>query len=131
MSTLTVYYDGSCPACLREIRFYKARGTADIVWTDVSRTHDPGDGLTRAQALARFHVRLADGRLKSGAGAFLEVWDRLPLFRRISPLLRPFTPILDVGYAVLLKVRPYLPRAFQSCAGGVCTVSPDTNRRAG
>ena len=131
MDRLIVYYDGSCPACLREIRFYQARNTADMVWIDVSRTHDLGDDLTQAQALARFHVRLADGTLKSGPRAFLEVWDRLPLFRRISPVLRPLTPILDLGYAVLLKARPYLPRAFRSCANGACGVSSNANRRVG
>ena len=37
--------------------------------------------LTREQALARFHVRLSDGRIASGAQGFVEIWKTLPRWR--------------------------------------------------
>ena len=37
--------------------------------------------LSRQQALARFHVRRADGRLVSGAAAFVSLWQQLPRWR--------------------------------------------------
>ena len=38
-------------------------------------------GQTREAWLARFHVRHADGRIESGARAFLALWARLPYWR--------------------------------------------------
>ena len=33
----TLYYDGACPLCAREIAFYRnLKGASDIRWTDVS-----------------------------------------------------------------------------------------------
>ncbi|NDD03179.1 MAG: DUF393 domain-containing protein, partial [Betaproteobacteria bacterium] len=37
MPPLTIYYDGSCPLCRREIAFYKSNpDAAQLVWHDVS-----------------------------------------------------------------------------------------------
>ncbi len=79
--TLTVYFDGSCPLCAREIAFYRRRCAGDAArWVDVSRESPAalGAGLTRDQALERFHVRRADGTLCSGADAFTELWAEMP-----------------------------------------------------
>lgn len=81
---VTVYYDGDCPLCSREIRAYRGLEGADrICWVDL-RSADPAelaDGLDRNEALARFHVRGADGSLVSGGAAFLELWRSLPALR--------------------------------------------------
>jgi predicted DCC family thiol-disulfide oxidoreductase YuxK len=79
----TVYYDGVCPLCSREIAHYrKAAGAERLDFVDAA-TCEPGElgaGLTRDAALARMHVRLADGSLVSGAAAFGMLWRRLPRF---------------------------------------------------
>ena len=76
LSKSTVYFDGSCPLCRAEIAHYRGadRGAA-LCFVDVSEkdTSLP-NGLTRQQAMERFHVRAADGQLLSGAAAFVEVW---------------------------------------------------------
>ncbi|WP_397534713.1 thiol-disulfide oxidoreductase DCC family protein, partial [Roseateles sp.] len=80
---LLVLYDGSCPLCRREISIYRdLRPNAPLCFADVS---DPAlplpdgvSGPTRAQLMARFHVRAADGQLLSGAAAFLALWAALP-----------------------------------------------------
>jgi predicted DCC family thiol-disulfide oxidoreductase YuxK len=69
---LTVYYDGSCPICSREIGFYRARPGADgFDWVNVAGDGSEalGPGLSRDAALARMHVRRADGALLTGAAA--------------------------------------------------------------
>ena len=65
---LTVFYDGACPLCEREISFYRCRkGAEGIAWVDVSRSSEDEvtPGLSKNQALARFHIMDADGILVS------------------------------------------------------------------
>lgn len=110
---LTVYYDGACPLCLREIHFYRRlRGGDAIAWIDASDlTQDwsPVD-LTRDAALARLHARTPDGRLLSGASAFRAIWAVLPAWRWLSGVLsvRGALPVAERFYRVFLKVRPAL-----------------------
>ncbi len=109
----TVFYDGACPLCAREIAFYQARAGADgVCWVDISRS-DHGEvapGLSRDQALARFHVLDVDGRLFSGGLAFARLWRALPGFRLFGRLfqVRPLAWGLDHAYDVFLRFRPQL-----------------------
>lgn len=112
---VTVFFDGSCPLCTREIDFYRRRAGADAVsWVDVSAVESEAvaPGLTRDAAMARFHVRRGDGALLSGGAAFAELWRALPGFRRIGRIaaIWPLTPLLEVAYRAFLPVRPYLQR---------------------
>ena len=113
---LTVYYDGACPLCRAEIDHYaKQDGAAAIRFADVSGADaSPGEGLTREQALTRFHVRRGDGALISGAAAFVAIWQRLPRWRGAARLaaLPGVVPILEVGYRLFLPVRPLVSRWF-------------------
>jgi predicted DCC family thiol-disulfide oxidoreductase YuxK len=106
----TVYYDGACPICSREIAQYrKATGADRLAFVDVNASAGDalGPGLTRDAAMARMHVRRADGTLVSGAAAFAELWRQLPGLAwagRIaaSPLV---LPVLEVGYWAFLRLR--------------------------
>ena len=112
-SDVTVFYDGACPLCEREIAFYRKRKNADSIdWVDVSKcaTVDVVPGLSKADALARFHVIGADGKLVSGGSAFREVWAVLPAFRIWGWLFRfrAFSWLLNRAYDAFLKFRPRL-----------------------
>jgi ubiquinone biosynthesis monooxygenase Coq7 len=107
---LTVYFDGACPVCSREIATYRRlRGGASIDWVDASRCAPEalGPGLERGAALARLHARRADGTLVDGAAAFAAVWRRLPAFSLLGRIagFAPVRTVLDVGYAGFLRVR--------------------------
>ena len=115
LGRLTLLYDGDCPLCRREIGFYSALAGAEHVdWVDVSRA--PVDALpadvTREAALARLHAVEPDGRVLTGAGAFLAVWWRLRSFRWLARVLdRPaLQPPLEAAYRLFLRVRPHLQR---------------------
>ena len=85
---LTIYYDGSCPLCQREIAFYRRNPASHaLAWVDVSQPAVLGAGLDCAQAMARFHVRTADGQLFDGAAAFSQLWRRLPGWRLLGWVL--------------------------------------------
>lgn len=108
---LTVFYDGACPLCTAEIGFYRRRRGADRVgWVDVSTcpTENVTTGLTRDQALERFHVQDADGRLITGGQAFVVLWTALPGYSWIGRLfrLRPLAWTIDRAYDRFLKWRP-------------------------
>ncbi|MEK9644048.1 MAG: DUF393 domain-containing protein [Alphaproteobacteria bacterium] len=107
------YYDGACPLCRREIAFYRHLDrTRCIDWVDVSTCGSAllPDGLTRARAIGRFHVRLADGCLVSGGGAFVALWRTLPTFRYFGRMLsgRLSVRVLDWLYDRFLTLRPFL-----------------------
>lgn len=110
----TVYFDGSCALCRAEIGHYRrADAAGDLCFIDVSaRDVAPPDGLTRAQVLGRFHVRASDGRVVSGAAAFVEVWSRLPRWRWAARAasLPGVLMVLELGYRAFLPVRPFLSR---------------------
>lgn len=111
---LTVFYDGACPLCSREIGFYRTCAGADAVaWVDVSQADDAtpvAPGLSREAALAALHVRTADGRLVSGGQAFARLWTALPAFRRLGRMgrSRPGAWLLDGAYRLFLRLRPAL-----------------------
>lgn len=112
---LTVFYDGACPLCRREIGFYRDRRGADALdWVDVSAAQEAevAPGLSREHALARFHVRDRAGRLMSGGAAFAAIWRSLPGFRLLGRLfsLRPLALILERAYRLFLRIRPRLQK---------------------
>jgi len=106
----TVYFDGGCPVCSREIAMYRKQPGANAVqWVDVAQCDAPalGADLTRDAAMARMHVRCADGSLVSGARAFTELWRALPRWAWAGRLLGrgPGLWLLEGGYRFFLVVR--------------------------
>lgn len=111
---LTIYYDGSCPLCRAEIGHYRRQDGSDaLCFVDVSDPAAPlADDLGRESAMARFHVRTAQGDLISGAAAFARIWQVLPAWRWAARLARVpgVTPILELAYRAFLPVRPAVSR---------------------
>ena len=108
---IQVFYDGGCPVCSREIAFYRARPGADgFAWVDASQVPEAelGSGLSRDAALARMHVRLADGRLLTGAAAFAQMWRRMPGLGWLGRLLAvpPLGACAELAYRLFLRLRP-------------------------
>jgi predicted DCC family thiol-disulfide oxidoreductase YuxK len=126
----TLYFDGDCPLCRREIALYRRQaGANEIEWVDAA-TCDPsafGPGLDRDAALARIHARAADGTLVSGAAAFMAMWHRLPRFRWLATVAstRPVLALLEGAYSAFLFVRRAWRRTVPVPASTRTTVSPD------
>lgn len=117
---LTLYYDGGCPVCTREIGFYlRRRGAEHIRWVNLAQCGDGelGPDLSREAAYARLHARWPDGRLVSGARAFAALWQTLPGFRlagRIAALPGILLG-LEWGYRGFLRVRRLWRRDAGAC----------------
>jgi len=107
----TLYYDGACPVCAREIAMYRRQPGADGVhWVDVARCEpaELGPDLSREAAMARLHLRRPDGRLVSGAEAFTGLWQALPRWSWLGRWLGSGVALsfLEAGYRGFLRVRP-------------------------
>jgi predicted DCC family thiol-disulfide oxidoreductase YuxK len=118
--TLTVFFDGGCPLCSKEIAHYRGlRGAERIQWLDVTDgTLDLSPyGLDRLAVIKEFHVLDADGELHIGADGFLTLWAALPRYRWLYRVVS------------LLGLAPLLRRAYRRfaawhfrrrCDQGVC-----------
>ena len=109
MTSLTVWHDGACPLCAREIALMRRldhRGAIAFVDARDPAGHCPID---RGALLARFHAR-EDGQLLSGAAAFAAMWRAVPLLRPLGLAAR--NPIVLSGlesvYRLFLRGRPTL-----------------------
>ena len=111
------YFDGSCPLCRAEIGYYLRKDQAGaLCFVDVSETGAlTPEGITQQRAMERFHVRSGDGRVLSGAAAFVEVWTRLPKWRWAARAasLPGALAALELGYRMFLPVRPFISRVFK------------------
>lgn len=117
---ISVFYDGSCPLCVREIGFLQRSFKDETVnWQNIASadqadaTHqEVSPGLSRQVAMRRFHIRNERGELISGAGAFLAIWKLHPRFGWLAKLLdrQPFRWCLDQMYNGFLIIRPTLQR---------------------
>ena len=130
---LTVFYDGACPLCNREISFYKRqRGSGSVAWVDVAKAaeDDVFPGLSRDQALARFHVVDKSGALFSGGAAFSRLWLVFPVFKPLGVLLLiwPFSLISEWGYQLFLRFRPRLQEVFRARDRTVTKNADQTSR---
>ena len=112
----TVFFDGSCSLCRAEIGYYR-RTDQDhsLCFVDISETSAAlPEGVSQERSMKRFHVRASDGRVLSGAAAFVEVWTRLPRWRwaaRAASLPGALIA-LEWGYRLFLPVRPLISRFF-------------------
>ena len=108
---VTVWYDGDCPLCVREIALMRRldrRQRIDFVEAR-SATGCPVDTET---LLARFHARERGADIVSGAAAFAAMWRAIPMLRPLGLLAR-FRPVLwflERLYLLFLRVRPRMQR---------------------
>jgi predicted DCC family thiol-disulfide oxidoreductase YuxK len=107
---VTVWYDGSCPLCSREIALMRRldrRGAIHFV--DLS---DQGSTcpVARAALLQRFHAREGNVLL-SGAAAFAAMWRAIPLLRPLGLAARNarVLRLLERLYLAFLRIRPASP----------------------
>jgi predicted DCC family thiol-disulfide oxidoreductase YuxK len=112
---LTVWYDGACPLCRREIALFQRLDRRGAI-----RFQDVGQAeavcpLDRAKLLARFHAQEAGQPLVSGAAAFAAMWRAIPILRPVGELARipPVLWLLEQAYVCFLRLRPGLQKLMR------------------
>ncbi len=118
---LTVFFDGGCPLCRREIEHYrKLKARKPIQWIDITQPHAPlaDYGVEQDSAMRRFHVLDDHGRFHIGAHGFVTLWAQLPYYRYLASLVRTLSvvPLLDQVYARFADWH-----FGRRCRDGLCT----------
>ena len=106
----TVFYDGGCPICRREIDHYRKLDSDQRVnWCDIDAEPKvvEGSGVSFEDAMARLHVLDRHGELRSGALAFTVIWDELPGWCWLAKLVRGLRLIgpMEWVYGIWLRRR--------------------------
>ena len=111
MRRVTVWHDGACPLCQREIAVMRRLDRRGAI-TFVDATAGGTCPLDRADMLARFHAREDGGPLVSGAAAFAAMWRAIPVLRPLGEIARnPWVlSVLERLYLGFLRIRPRLQR---------------------
>lgn len=108
---VALFWDGGCPLCKREISYYKWIDVEKRVnWVDIDADPSQLDqhGVSLDAALAKIHGLDQHGKLVVGVPAFLAVWEVLPYWSALPPLVRSFPfamPLVDMAYAWWAKRR--------------------------
>lgn len=87
---ITVYYDGACGMCSREIRHYQRIAPQDrYAWVDITQTPEPLNalGISTEEGLRIMHVRDAAGEMHKGVDAFLVLWRAMPYWKILRPIV--------------------------------------------
>ncbi|WP_422020541.1 thiol-disulfide oxidoreductase DCC family protein [Roseibium sp.] len=107
---ISVYYDGKCGLCSKEINFFKRRTPKHpILWHDIA--NDPaqleGTGVSQAEALMFMHVRDAEGVMRTEVDAFIALWRQFSGWSFLSRFvsLPGIYQLAGVLYRVFAKVR--------------------------
>ena len=104
---LTVWHDGTCPLCQREIALMRRLDRAGRIRFVDAADGDASCPLDRAVLLSRFHAQ-ENGVMLSGAAAFAAMWRAVPLLWPLGQIARQplVLPVLDRAYLVFLRLRP-------------------------
>ena len=101
---MKVYFNNSCKICKAEIDLYKREKIKDINWIDISNNHEAKLETNKndKQLLRRLHVK-KNGKVFSGAKAFLLVWKKIPKYRFLYIILKlPIIfQIFSLGYEII------------------------------
>ncbi|MCZ8182683.1 MAG: DUF393 domain-containing protein [Beijerinckiaceae bacterium] len=107
---LTVWYDGACPLCRREIAAMRRLDRRQAIHFVDLADPEASCPLDRAALLARFHAQERGHDPVSGAAAFAAMWRAIPLLRPLGLLARipAVLWLLEKAYLRFLRLRPRL-----------------------
>ncbi|PKM31347.1 MAG: DUF393 domain-containing protein [Gammaproteobacteria bacterium HGW-Gammaproteobacteria-11] len=132
---LTLFYDGDCPLCLREIHMFENRNhQQNLLLEDIAaKDTTPLPGLSREQMLDCLHARFADGRVVTGIDATYWSYHAVGLGWVIKPLgWRWARPFWQMAYRLFCRLRPgiarLVPMPGARCRDGQCDIAA-TNKK--
>lgn len=125
---ITVYFDGKCGLCSKEIRYYqRIAAKSDFEWLDIAS--DPAPlaplGIPQETALRRLHARDQTGHMHRGVDAFIVIWRKLPLWNYVA-LLVALPLIRQIAGFAYNHFADYRFRKLPHCQ---LTLAPNTKKQ--
>ena len=117
---LKVFFDGACILCSKEIEHYGALvSSAEIDFIDfASEEFDASSHGLEVRELRKTLHSCTDSRIFKGVDTFMEIWSRIPRYKRLCALVgNPYLkPVFRLLYYLFTLIRPFLPKK----RGGEC-----------
>ena len=133
MSTakLTIFFDGGCPLCKREVEFLQSRNQRGYLsFIDINTSDfylDFKYGITYKQAMERIHALKSDGSIIKDIKVFQEAYTLIGLGWIYAPTKIPiFSKFIDFIYGIWAKYRlrlTFRPSIEKLCAEKHCEPS--------
>ena len=127
---LTIFFDGKCPLCKREIDFLHSRNhKGQLKFVDINSSDFSFDkfGITYKQAMERIHALKSDGSLIKDIKVFQEAYSFIGLGWIYAPTKLPVIyKFISLIYRVWAKYRLKItlrPPIEKLCAEKGCDIS--------
>ena len=121
---LTIFFDGGCPLCKREVDFLQSRNqNGYLSFIDINTSDfylDLKYGITYKQAMERIHAFKSDGLLIKDIKVFQEAYTLIGLGWIYAPTKLPiFDKFIEFIYGIWAKYR--LKLTFRPSIEKLCT----------
>ncbi|MEE4659091.1 MAG: DCC1-like thiol-disulfide oxidoreductase family protein [Halieaceae bacterium] len=114
----TLYYDGNCPLCMREVRLLSRIADSGLALVNLHEVPDQPGTPTRLEKLSTLHMLSREGQWLTGVDATVRAWahTRWGFFFKVLrwPLLGP---VADRVYAYWARKRYSRLYGCGECAG--------------
>ena len=107
---VTVYFDGVCQLCSKEIDYYKKIAPGgSFEWIDIARNGNAlrEQNISQQQALLYLHAKDFSGKIHVGVDAFRLIWKGLPRWKYLGALLgiSPINYLAKAIYSRFARLR--------------------------
>lgn len=104
---ITVFYDGKCGLCTREINHYRKIAPKSVFdWQDITQTKVKLEqaGIHYIEALKYLHVLDEIGHIHRGVDSFIVIWKQIPRWRLLGcivsfPIIRQMATLIYKYFA--------------------------------
>jgi len=127
---LTIFFDGDCPLCKREVDFLQSRNQEGFLsFIDISSPDFPLHhhyGITYKQAMYRIHALKSDGSLIKDIKVFQEAYSLIGLGWIYAPTKLPILDkVFEMFYGLWAKYRlklTFRPSIEKLCSERDCKI---------
>ena len=131
---LTVFYDGACPICAREVALMKRLDrTQRLTLLDFSLAdfNAAPAGLAVTDLSTEIHAQWADGAVITGVEVFRAIWEAVGLgfLSRLSRLPM-VAPLMTKAYGWFARNRLWLTGRSNACPGNACAAASPASIQA-